>query len=150
MKSLMSLCIVGALALSFAQAAVAEDVWSCSYTGEWTTEGTNDHGDFKWLVKWERPDEKASWHIIGDYNDRFGASFLDGNCNTEKKCDMTQTYTSGSLNGSVYEWSGTYTDKADASGTAGKTTNTFTGTWKDASGKGNKGKWTAEAVCTKQ
>jgi hypothetical protein len=141
------LALIALLTLAFAPAALAQDApetWSCNYNGKWTTNGSASKGDFKWVVKWERT--STGWHIIGDYKDSYGDSLLDGHC-AENKCDLKQSYTNGSLNGKIYNWSGTYTDKAES---PTKTINNFQGTWTDASGKGNSGKWTAKATCTKQ
>jgi hypothetical protein len=139
-----TLWVLAAVAFLFsAQSAFADEVWACAYRGEWNTNGSTDKGDFAWAVSWTLAG--SNWNVVGDYNDRYGASYLDGSC-TGNHCELTQTYNSGSLNGNVYKWVGDYTEKVED----GKLINTFTGTWSTVKGGGsNTGNWTATATCTK-
>ncbi len=115
--------------------------WNCVYTGEWKTNKTGNSGALAWNVRWVK--RGGNWTVIGDMTDKYGASEVKGTC-ANKKCTLTQTYSSGSLVGKPYTYDGTYTDKWDGDS---KTTNEFTGTWK---GNNTTGTWTATAVCDKE
>jgi hypothetical protein len=122
-------------------AASASQVWRCNYSGSWKSDDGNA-GDLTWSVRWET--RGASWHLIGEYTDRYGDSRFDGNC-TAYKCTFKQHYTSGELAGHNFYWHGTYEDTGDG---PGKTINRFTGTWGESPDRRD-GTWKAKAVCVR-
>ena len=144
MNRLVWIFLVIALSLGFTFSAVAEETWSCTYEGSWDTTATKNKGDFVWNVQWISTG-KAQWHVIGDYEDRYGQSTFDGECK-DKKCKFKQSYKNGQLAGSVYYWVGAYTDKWEGDA---KTINNFVGTWGEKEKKPTQGKWTATATCTR-
>ena len=122
--------------------AFAVETWTCNYKGRWTTNASKNAGDFNWVVYWVK-DAKAGWNVLGNYHDRYGFSWFDGDCNNNK-CTFNQTYKQGELKGSTYIWKGSYTDKTLAKG---KTLNTISGNW-GTKDQPVQGKWNAKATCS--
>lgn len=133
--SLVTLAASGSLAMA--------DDWTCSYQGSWTTTSTGNVGNFEWTVEWTST--SSGWHMIGEYDDKYGHAMLDGDC-SNKACKFTQTYTTGELNGKVYYWQGSYTDEGTRNG---ESVNRFKGTWGYNAASKDGGPWNAVAMCRK-
>lgn len=121
--------------------AFAAETWTCNYKGKWATTSSENKGDFNWVVYWVK-ESVGKWSVLGNYTDRYGFSWFDGNCGNGK-CTFNQTYKQGDLKGNTYIWQGDYTDKSLGKG---KTLNTIAGRWgtKDVP---NQGQWNAIATC---
>jgi hypothetical protein len=143
---LKRLVLAGTVSLvtMLSSAVAAAETWDCAYTGKWNTTGSSDKGDFSWNLQWTSA--SSGWTVVGNYSDKYGNSYLDGTC-TSKSCTLSQLYKSGSLNGKRYGWTGTYTDRAEG---AGRTVNTFVGTWGNGASNTGGGAWTATAICVKR
>ncbi|MDX1957622.1 MAG: hypothetical protein SFU98_03565 [Leptospiraceae bacterium] len=120
------------------------DSWNCDYNGTWSSKSETE--GFSWKLNWSPGSAPGNWILTGDYDDKYGSSHLDGTCSS-KKCKLTQTYQSGQLNGKVYYWAGTYSDKVVS---ATQTTNTFSGTWGTTANATGGGTWKATAKCNKE
>jgi len=138
MKKSILLLLVFSLAPG-AGALYAES-WACNYHGTWNTNGSGNSGKLEWEVTWVK--QGNGWTVLGNMEDKYGASTVNGSCQNAR-CSFTQTYSTGSLVGKPYVYTGTYTDNSTGDG---ESENTFTGTW---SGNGATGTWTARAVCTR-
>lgn len=126
----------------------APERWRCLYKGGWTDAKHKEAGaaPMSWLVDWTAKG-KGMWEIVGDLNDDFGHSWLDGVCDA-KSCEMTQSYKGGKLAGKQYFFAGTYSESPiDAT----HVKNTFTGTWGTSkTSRKDGGTWTATAECGRQ
>lgn len=147
MKSVTSFVFAGALLLTLVSQAQAQDYdyYLCSYDGEWYTYDSGNSGAFVWSVTWTINSDGTAT-LIGDYTDDYGASYLDGSCTGEAgsgNCTLTQTYTSGQLNGNVYYWSGSFYGEWVGSDIV----NYFAGTW-GYSSYDDGGSWSAVATCS--
>lgn len=140
MKGILSI-IVLSLSLTVVSGSLSAENWNCEYQGQWQTNKTGNSGALAWSVRWVK--RGGNWTVIGDMTDKYGASEVRGTC-ADKKCTLTQTYSTGSLVGKPYTYEGSYTDKFDGDS---KSVNQFSGTWK---GNNTTGTWTATAVCTKE
>lgn len=143
-KAILTLSLaLTALTASVAPALAAES-WTCKYKGAWVTTASGNSDNFNWTVYWVQSEE--GWHILGNFRDKYGFSWLDGNC-ADNSCDFIQTYKEGKLKGKSYYWTGDYTDKTQS---AGVTHNYFEGTWGySADNYEDGGNWKAQAICIK-
>lgn len=129
-----------AACMSLAAGNLSAETWECKYSGSWARGSDNKSGSLVWTVTWVK--QGSGWQIVGNMNDEYGASAFNGSC-ANKNCTFTQTYSTGSLVGKPYTYTGGYTDQQLGNG---QTQNNFTGTW---TGNGNAGTWKAKAVCRK-
>lgn len=120
---------------------VYAETWMCKYDGTWSAFNSAEKGKFTWNMSWEGK-TSTGWEITGDYNDHYGTSSLNGQCNRQT-CELVQIYHSGRLNGKRYFWKGNYADKKIDSE---NTMNQFEGTWGHAPGATD-GLWRATATC---
>ncbi len=136
------LLAAAATVLAVATPAHAES-WTCVYKGRWITTKTQNTDEMNWVLRWDKA--KTGWNLTGLYADKYGKASFTGAC-ANKSCDMTQTYSSGSLKGKRYFYTGTYQDKALS---ATSTENTFHGTWGTKSdNRTNGGVWESVATCS--
>lgn len=140
--------MLGALAvlcLGLPSASIAqEEVWNCEFKGSWTQE-REDQGPFTWKVTWIGKGEKCK--IAGTGEDSLGKFSTTGDCGA-RKCDITQTYTSGEQKDKNFYWSGNYQDEETTAENVLK--ESFSGTWGfSAKDRKTGGTWKAKAVCNR-
>jgi len=135
------IALVLALNMTVFAGFLSAETWECTYGGTWKTNGTGNSGGLNWKVTWVK--QGAGWQLVGNMTDKYGVSSLNGSC-MNKACTLTQTYSSGSLVGKPYVYTGTYVDQTTGDGAS---VNTFTGTWK---GNNTTGAWAARANCQRQ